>query len=88
MVSTYLKNMLVNLGSSSPIFRDENKKYLKPPTSYNGSNEYYISPYEPRKKNSYIFSIESWLFEKRDPYNASGQNPHINRIAFQPQQIP
>ena len=30
---THLKNMLVKLGSSSPIFRGENNKSLKPPSS-------------------------------------------------------
>ena len=28
---THLKNMPVKMGSSSPKFRGENKKYLKPP---------------------------------------------------------
>jgi len=31
---TYLKNMIVKMGSSSPIFGVQTKKYLKPPTSH------------------------------------------------------
>jgi len=32
--ATHLKNMIVKMGSSSPIFGVENKKCLKPPPRY------------------------------------------------------